>query len=305
MKVYIGADHRGFHFKQSILTVLEKLGHKVMDLGTYSDQQPCDYPDVAQEVCENVAKERDARGILVCMSGIGQSIAANKVKGIYAALCYNLEAAELSRKHNNANVLVLSAKFVPEADLPQILDVWMTTPFEGGRHMERVKKIMDMEDRFGGPAAAEPSRPQEQQSSSPASANRPRRSGKPRSFHPNAPAAGQRGPARPSTPNAGQSFRPDGNRSAFRGHGGASSQNRRSDKPGYNPDSLPSYASRKPDARAEKAGRYRSAHAGQPAGQQNPPAAAAPKAPVGNRSRNPGQRRSRPSDKTSGGTANA
>lgn len=149
MKVFIGADHRGFAFKQKIVAMLEQLGHKVVDLGTYTDQQPCDYPDIAKEVGEHVAKERDGRGILVCMSGIGLTIAANKVKGVYAALCYNLEAAELSRLHNNANVLVLSSKFVDEKDLFQMLEIWMTTNFEGGRHLARVKKIMDMEEGLG------------------------------------------------------------------------------------------------------------------------------------------------------------
>ncbi|PIW60368.1 MAG: hypothetical protein COW13_03840, partial [Candidatus Omnitrophica bacterium CG12_big_fil_rev_8_21_14_0_65_50_5] len=125
MNVYIGADHRGFEYKKTIIAALKKTGHVVVDLGTHS-KEPCDYPDVAKNVGARVAKDSDSRGILVCMSGIGQTIAANKVKGVYAALCYNLEAAELSRRHNNANVLVLSSKFIPEKDLPKILDVWMT-----------------------------------------------------------------------------------------------------------------------------------------------------------------------------------
>lgn len=145
MNVYIGADHRGFEYKKIIIVALKKTGHTVVDVGTHSGEEPCDYPDVAKNVGARVAKDPDSRGILVCMSGIGQTIAANKVKGVYAALCYNLEAAELSRRHNNANVLVLSSKFISEKDLSKILNVWMTTPFEGGRHAARVAKIKEME----------------------------------------------------------------------------------------------------------------------------------------------------------------
>lgn len=144
MKVYIGADHRGIEFKANIRTIVSELGYSVEDVGTNSTES-CDYPVIAQKVARGVLAEEGNRGILVCMSGIGQSIAANKVDGILAALCYNTEAARLSRQHNNANVLVLSAKFVDPDELPELLRVWLTTAFEGGRHARRVELIHEIE----------------------------------------------------------------------------------------------------------------------------------------------------------------
>lgn len=145
MEIFIGADHRGVEFKSKIKNIVKQLGFAVKDLGTDSTES-CDYPVIAQKVANAVVKTKDGRGILVCMSGIGQSIAANKVRGINAALCYNTEAAQLSRLHNNANVLVLSAKFVRPEELEAILKVWLTTGFEGGRHERRIKLIRDIED---------------------------------------------------------------------------------------------------------------------------------------------------------------
>lgn len=145
MDIFIGADHRGVEFKSKIKNIVKQLGYTVKDLGTDSSES-CDYPVIAQKVANAVVKAKEARGILVCMSGIGQSIAANKVRGINAALCYNTEAAQLSRQHNNANVLVLSAKFVKPEELEPILKIWLTTEFEGGRHERRIKLIRDIED---------------------------------------------------------------------------------------------------------------------------------------------------------------
>ena len=145
MKVFIGADHRGFDYKANIIQWLEKSGHEVVDVGMYDDSTPCDYPRIGQHVAMEVAKDDGARGILVCMSGLGQAIVANKVTGAYAALCYNPEAAELSRKHNNANVLVLGSLFVKTEDLERILEVWLNTEFEGGRHERRVNQIKEVE----------------------------------------------------------------------------------------------------------------------------------------------------------------
>ncbi len=145
MKVYIGADHRGFEFKEKIVKIVDELGSDAIDLGTYNETVSCDYPQIAYKVASQVAKSKDSRGILVCMSGIGQAIAANKVKGAYAVLCYNVTAAQLSRQHNNANVLVLSSKFVKAADLRKIIFVWLNTKFEGGRHLRRVNQIKKIE----------------------------------------------------------------------------------------------------------------------------------------------------------------
>lgn len=145
MKVYIGADHRGVDFKKKITKILNAQGYVVVDIGARESEKNCDYPKVAYKVATEVAQSKDGRGILVCMSGIGQAIAANKVKGAYAALCYNAEAAALSRRHNNANILVLGAKFVKSKELPGILTTWMETEFEGGRHERRFNQIKKIE----------------------------------------------------------------------------------------------------------------------------------------------------------------
>lgn len=144
MKVFIGADHRGIEFKETIKAIVQDLGYEIDDVGTNSSAS-CDYPVIAQKVAQAVLTSPDNRGILVCMSGIGQAIAANKVDGILAALCYNIEAAKLSREHNNANVLVLSSKFVDAGSLPLLIKTWLTTPFEGGRHERRINLIRDIE----------------------------------------------------------------------------------------------------------------------------------------------------------------
>lgn len=144
-KIFIGADHRGFPLKDKIVKLLGRRGYAVEDIGAFEETRACDYPRVACRVAKAVAKTRGSRGILVCMSGIGQAIAANKVRGAYAALCYNAEAAALSRQHNNANILVLGAKFVKEKAIPGILDAWLAAKFEGGRHQRRFKQIQNIE----------------------------------------------------------------------------------------------------------------------------------------------------------------
>jgi len=145
MKVYIGSDHRGHDFRKKIAKILNDQGHSIVDMGADNTAASCDYPKVAYKVATEVAKSRNSRGILVCMSGIGQAMAANKVKGAYAALCYNVEATALSRKHNNANILVLGSKFVKPKDLAKILQTWLNTGFEGGRHQRRVNQIKKIE----------------------------------------------------------------------------------------------------------------------------------------------------------------
>ena len=145
--VFIGADHRGFELKGRIITALKKLGHEVVDAGSY-DPAPCDYPAISYDVASQVVRMKDARGILLCLTGIGHSIAANKVPGAYAALCYNKEAAILSRQHNNANILVLGANFVPERKMIELMETWLTTEFEGGRHLRRLKQIKAIEKKL-------------------------------------------------------------------------------------------------------------------------------------------------------------
>ena len=145
MKVYIGADHRGVDFKKKIIKILNDQKHNIIDVGAFESSSSCDYPKIAQKVAREVTKSRNGRGILVCMSGIGQTIAANKVRGAYAALCYNAESAALSRKHNNANILVLGANFVKQKEISKILKAWFSAEFEGGRHQRRVNQIKKME----------------------------------------------------------------------------------------------------------------------------------------------------------------
>lgn len=148
MKIFIGADHRGFKLKQQIKIFLGKLGYHVVDLGSYSEES-CDYPFISCKVASQVVQSKNSRGILVCMTGIGHCIAANKVPGALAALCYNTKAAKFSRQHNNANVLVLGAKFVTSKQLKDIIRTWLITEFEGGRHLRRVKQIRQIEKNRG------------------------------------------------------------------------------------------------------------------------------------------------------------
>ncbi len=144
-KIYIGADHRGFPLKDKIIKLLARRGYTVEDKGTFDETKPCDYPQVGYKVAKAVAKTKGSLGILACMSGIGQAIVANKIRGAYAALCYNAETAALSRQHNNANILVLGAKFIKEKEIPEILDAWLAAEFEGGRHARRFKQIQKIE----------------------------------------------------------------------------------------------------------------------------------------------------------------
>lgn len=148
MKIFIGADHRGFGLKKKVTDFLKAAGHDVHDVGTHQEDVPCDYPQFSYEVASRVVREADARGVLICNTGIGHSIAANKVPGAYAALCYNKEAAVLSRQHNNANILVIGSKFVTEPELMDMIGVWLATAFEGGRHQGRLDRIKTIEKQF-------------------------------------------------------------------------------------------------------------------------------------------------------------
>ena len=148
LKIFIGADHRGFELKNKIAVLLSTQNYEVVDVGTFAAQPPCDYPKISYEVARRVAETKNARGILVCMTGIGHSIAANKVPGAYVALCYNKKAALLSREHNNANILVLGVKFVSSKKMLEIIDVWLKTEFAGGRHLRRVRQIKQIENKF-------------------------------------------------------------------------------------------------------------------------------------------------------------
>jgi ribose 5-phosphate isomerase B len=146
MKIAIGSDHRGFEAKQRITALLRELGHEVTERGANS-RESCDYPEGAIAVAEDVAQGRAARGILLCGSGLGVSITANKVCGVRAALCHDELTAQMSRRHNDANVLCLPADLVGDALMGGMVRVWLETDFEGGRHARRVEQISEYEQR--------------------------------------------------------------------------------------------------------------------------------------------------------------
>ncbi len=147
MKIFIGADHRGVKLKRNVVEFLEKSGHTVVDVGAHKDGVMCDYPNLSEKVAVEVVKDRKCRGILLCMSGIGHSIAANKFPGVYAALCCDKQAAKLSRQHNNSNILILGAKFVSENSMKEIIKIWLKENFQKGRHLRRINQIKRIEKR--------------------------------------------------------------------------------------------------------------------------------------------------------------
>jgi ribose 5-phosphate isomerase B len=140
MKVAVGSDHAGFEMKKAVVAWLERNGHECHDLGPYNEES-VDYPDYARKVGESVANGSCDQGVLLCGTGIGVSIAANKVHGIRAALACNPEFATLARQHNNANVLCFPARFSDQATIEKSLQNWFAADFEGGRHERRVNKI--------------------------------------------------------------------------------------------------------------------------------------------------------------------
>jgi ribose 5-phosphate isomerase B len=140
MKIVIGSDHAGLALKEKTKKILNQLPVTIQDIGCFTSAS-CDYPDFGAQVARCVSEGKNDRGILICKSGIGMSMVANKFAKVRAALCYNAEAAQLSRAHNDANILVLGSHFVQEEDLPKILSAFLDTDFEGGRHTHRVKKI--------------------------------------------------------------------------------------------------------------------------------------------------------------------
>jgi ribose 5-phosphate isomerase B len=144
MKIALGADHAGFSEKEKVKRTLDDLGIEYDDMGTYSDDS-VDYPDFARKVAKSIASGEYEQGLLVCGSGTGMAIAANKVKGVRAAVAWNEDIARLAREHNNANVLALPARFTPPGGLEKIVKAWFAADFEGGRHAARVDKIENNE----------------------------------------------------------------------------------------------------------------------------------------------------------------
>src|SRR5437868_10653140 len=146
MKIAIASDHAGFELKEKLKRFLAAGGWQLEDEGTHSTES-VDYPDFAQKVGEAIARKKADLGILVCGSGIGMAMAANKVPGIRAAHVNNVIEAQLSREHNNANVLALGARFLDEPRACEIVSKWLATPFAGGRHQQRVEKIAELEEK--------------------------------------------------------------------------------------------------------------------------------------------------------------
>lgn len=144
MKIALGADHAGFQLKDSLKRLLDELGVSYEDFGT-ATAQSVDYPDYAKVVAEGVAGGKFDRGILVCGTGVGMSIAANKVAGVRSAAIVDTDTAKLTREHNDLNVLTLGARVLPESRAREIVKTFLQTPFSGGRHGERVKKIHALE----------------------------------------------------------------------------------------------------------------------------------------------------------------
>jgi len=146
-KLLIASDHAGFVLKEKLKAYLDKKGLTVKDLGTYSKER-CDYPEYAYNLAKDVSSGKYKRGVLICKSGIGNSIVANKLPGVRAALCYSLKTTKLSREHNDSNILVLGSAFV-NADLAKRMVIaWLNTKFLGGRHLKRVKLINKIEQKI-------------------------------------------------------------------------------------------------------------------------------------------------------------
>jgi ribose 5-phosphate isomerase B len=146
LKVVVGSDHAGYELKEAIKKVFKDDGIEFIDLGTLNSDDSVDYPDYAAAVARKVASGDCERGVIVCGTGVGVAIAANKVKGIRAANCNEVVTARFSRQHNDANILTIGSRIVGSEVAKEILKVWLTTDFEGGRHATRVEKIHQIEN---------------------------------------------------------------------------------------------------------------------------------------------------------------
>ena len=146
-RIYIGSDHAGYDLKMAVKEFLIEQGFEVVDVGTHS-KESCDYPDYALQVAERVLEDKDSFGILICGTGIGMSIAANKVPGIRAALANNVIEAKMARAHNNANVLCMGGRLIGKELAFEVVKTWLLTKYEGGRHERRVRKITGIEEKY-------------------------------------------------------------------------------------------------------------------------------------------------------------
>jgi ribose 5-phosphate isomerase B len=147
MRIAVGSDHRGYLVRGKLKELVSQLGHEVVDVGSHSPQ-PVDYPDIAEAVARKVADHEVDRAILICGTGLGMCIAANKIPGIRAAPVHDDLTAETSRRHNDLNVLCLSADMLGERLIDRVVEIWLNTPFDGGRHARRVQKIAELEKQI-------------------------------------------------------------------------------------------------------------------------------------------------------------
>ncbi|MCF7916986.1 MAG: ribose 5-phosphate isomerase B [Candidatus Omnitrophica bacterium] len=145
MQIAFGSDHRGFKLKNALINYLKSKGHKIVDFGTFSEDS-CDYPDYVYPAASAVANKKVDKAIVICFTGIGSCILANKIKGIRAALVYNIKSAKLSRRHNDSNVLVLAADLFKPDYAKKLVLSWLKEDFEGGRHNRRLRKIKKVEE---------------------------------------------------------------------------------------------------------------------------------------------------------------
>lgn len=147
MKIAFGCDHGGFAVKEAVVSHLKNAGYEVIDFGTFGEDS-CDYPDYALKVAKSVASGEAEKGVLICGTGIGMSIAANKVKNVRCAHVNDAYSAEFTRRHNDSNVIALGARIATVDDIIKYIDIFLSTPFEGGRHERRVNKISQIESEF-------------------------------------------------------------------------------------------------------------------------------------------------------------
>lgn len=147
MKIVLGSDHAGFELKEDLRAYLAEQKVEVIDLGVYNEK-PVDYPDIGASVAQKVSRGEVGRGILICGSGIGMSIVANRFPGVRAALCHDLYTARISREHNDANLLILGGRLIGKGLAREILKVWLETGFQGGRHQRRLEKIKALEEKI-------------------------------------------------------------------------------------------------------------------------------------------------------------
>ena len=148
MRIALGSDHAGYRYKELFKAALTEGGHEVDDLGAETDSVPSDYTVVSEAVARAVAEGRADRGVIVAGSGNGEAIVANKIHGVRASVCNDLYTAELARKHNDANVLCVGQRVMGEPVAIKILEIWMSTPFEAGRHVARIENISGLEERL-------------------------------------------------------------------------------------------------------------------------------------------------------------